>query len=61
MTVTLMSVPEFAVYLGKSPQRVYQLVHEGVLEDVGITVYKTNKGRLWLRTVAASAGNVSPC
>ena len=60
MTVTLMSVPEFALVLGKSPQRVYQLVHEGLLEDVGIAVYKTRRGRLWLRTIAASSGNVSP-
>jgi hypothetical protein len=62
MIVTLMSVPEFAVYLGKSPQRVYQLVHEGLLEDVGISVYRTRKGRVWLRTTTpAFTGDVSPC
>lgn len=61
IVVTLMSVPDFAVYLGKSPQRVYQLVHEGLLEDIGIAVYKTRRGRLWLRTIATSSGDVSPC
>jgi hypothetical protein len=62
MIITLLSVPEFAVYLGKSPQRVYQLVHEGLLEDVGIRVYRTRKGRVWLRTTTpAFFGDVSPC
>lgn len=60
-TVILLSVPEFAVSLGKSPQRVYQLVHEGLLEDVGISVYRTRKGRVWLRTIAASSETLSPC
>jgi hypothetical protein len=61
MTVTLMSVPEFAVFLGKSPQRVYQLVQEGLLEDIGISVYRTRKGRVWLRTTTpAVSGDVSP-
>jgi hypothetical protein len=49
--ITLMSVPDFAVYLGKSPQRVYQLGHEGLLEEIGIAVYRTRKGRVWLRTI----------
>jgi hypothetical protein len=53
--VILMSVSEFAAFLGKSPQRVYQLIHDGLLEDVGISVYRTRKGRVWLRTTAASS------
>jgi hypothetical protein len=53
--VTIMTVAEFAVYLGKSPQRVYQLVGEGLLEDIGIQVYRTRKGRVWLRTIAANS------
>ena len=62
MMVTLLSVPEFAVYLGKSRKRVYQLIHEGVLEDVGISVYRTRKGRVWLRTTTpAVSGDCSPC
>ena len=53
--VILLSVSEFAAYLGKSPGRVYQLIHEGLLDDVGITVYRTRNGRVWLRTIAASS------
>lgn len=53
--VILMSVSEFAVYLGKSRQRVYQLIHEGLLDEVGITVYRTRNGRVWLRTIAAAS------
>jgi hypothetical protein len=49
----LQSVSEFAASLGKSPQRVYQLIHDGLLEEVGISVYRTRKGRVWLRTTAA--------
>jgi hypothetical protein len=55
MIVILLSVSEFAVYLGKSPKRVYQLIHEGLLEEVGISVYRTRNGRIWLRTIAAAS------
>ena len=55
MTVELLSVSQFAVFLGKSPQRVYQLVNDGLLEDIGICVYRTRKGRVWLRTIAADS------
>lgn len=55
MNVVLLSVSEFAIYLGKSPQRVYQLIHEGLLDEVGITVYRTRNGRVWLRTIAAAS------
>jgi hypothetical protein len=55
MIIVLMSVSDFAAFLGKSPQRVYQLIHDGLLEEVGISVYRTRKGRVWLRTTAASS------
>jgi hypothetical protein len=54
MNIVLMSVSDFAVFLGKSPQRVYQLIHDGLLEEVGISVYRTRKGRVWLRTTTAA-------
>jgi coproporphyrinogen III oxidase-like Fe-S oxidoreductase len=54
MIVVILSVSDFAAFLGKSPQRVYQLIHDGLLEEVGITVYRTRKGRVWLRTIAAN-------
>jgi hypothetical protein len=60
MIIVLMSVSEFAVFLGKSPQRVYQLIHDGLLEEVGISVYRTRKGRVWLRTTTAAYSETIP-
>lgn len=55
LPTALYSVPEFATILGKSPQRVYQMMHEGLLQETGIGVYRTRKGRVWLSTIAASS------
>jgi hypothetical protein len=60
MIIVLMSVSDFAVFLGKSPQRVYQLIHDGLLEEVGISVYRTRKGRVWLRTTTAAYSETFP-
>lgn len=60
MIVILLSVSEFAIYLGKSPKRVYQLIHEGLLEEVGISVYRTRNGRIWLRTIEAASSETCP-
>jgi hypothetical protein len=42
------SVPEFQKILGKSRSRMYQIIREGLLQEAGLTVVRTEKGRLWI-------------
>lgn len=42
------SVAECALRLGKGHRRVYEMVSQGLLEEVGFTVYRTEKRRIWV-------------
>jgi hypothetical protein len=46
--VEFVSVREAAQLLDKTKSRIYEMAAEGLLEQVGLTVTKTEKGRVWI-------------